>query len=264
MTLLLFIHAFILGVVEGLTEFLPVSSTGHLILSAHLLNTDIPSIKVFEIFIQLGAILAIVYEYKFLFIKKLCTIKTKSSKLFFLNLFIAFLPAAIFGLIFHNQIKLFLFNPFVVSIALILGGFLILIIENNVRTSTINSIDNLTIKKALGIGLFQCLALIPGTSRSGATIMGGILLKLDRKTATEFSFFLAVPIMFAASFYDLIKNFNSLNADDLLFFSVGFVTSFFTALLIIRFFIKFIANNDFKIFAYYRIIIGVVFLIIFY
>jgi undecaprenyl-diphosphatase len=147
---------------------------------------------------------------------------------------------------------------------LIIGGILILLIEKKTNIGSTKTVDNISYKQSLGIGLFQCLALIPGTSRSGATIMGGLLLQLDRKTATEFSFFLAIPIMFAASFYDLFKNLHSLSSDDFWFFLIGFSTAFISALIVVRFLIKFVAHNDFKIFAYYRILIGTIFLILFY
>lgn len=264
MTLIFFIQAVILGVIEGLTEFLPISSTGHLIIGAHLINANHPNIEVFEIFIQLGAILAIVYEYRIQLLKKTLHFSDQKSKTFFLNIFLAFLPAAIVGLAFHDVIKIFLFNPITVSFALIIGGILILLIEKRANIGSTKTVDSISYKQSLGIGLFQCLALIPGTSRSGATIMGGLLLKLDRKTATEFSFFLAIPIMFAASFYDLLKNLQLLSANDFWFFLIGFITAFASALIVVRLLIKFIAHNDFKIFAYYRIIVGIIFLILFY
>ena len=264
MTLIFFIQAVILGVIEGLTEFLPISSTGHLIIGAHLINANHPNIEVFEIFIQLGAILAIIYEYRIQLLKKTLHFSDQKSKTFFLNIFLAFLPAAIVGLAFHDVIKIFLFNPITVSFALIIGGILILLIEKKANIGSIKTVDSISYKQSLGIGLFQCLALIPGTSRSGATIMGGLLLKLDRKTATEFSCFLAITIMFAASFYDLLKNLKLLSANDFWIFLIGFITDFASALIVVRLLIKFVAHNDFKIFAYYRIIIGIIFLILFY
>ena len=264
MTLLFLIHAFILGVIEGLTEFLPISSTGHLIIGAYLLNANYSNIHVFEIFIQLGAILAIVYEYRNLLSQKIISIKQRSSKNFFINLFLAFFPAAFIGLLFHRTIKTDLFNPMSVPLALLIGGLVILVIENSLKKRSYKSVEQISFKTALEIGLFQCFALIPGVSRSGATIMGGMLLNLNRKSATEFSFFLAIPIIFAASFYDLLKNLDSLSSDDTLFFLIGFVTSFFSALIVIRFLIRFVATNDFKVFAYYRILIGILFLILFY
>ena len=264
MTIIFFIQAVILGLIEGLTEFLPISSTGHLIIGAYLIKANHPNIEVFEIFIQLGAILAIVYEYRKQLLKKILYYSDQKSKTFFLNIFLAFLPAAIVGFVFHDVIKIFLFNPITVSFALIVGGILILLIENRNNIVSTKTIDSISYKQSIGIGLFQCLALIPGTSRSGATIMGGLLLKLDRKTATEFSFFLAIPIMFAASIYDLLKNFDYLSADDFWFFLIGFSMAFLSALIVIRLLIKFVAHNDFKIFAYYRIIVGIIFLILFF
>ena len=259
-----FIQAFILGLVEGLTEFIPVSSTGHLIIASNFLKLKSEEIDVFEIFIQLGAILAIVYEYRKIFLKQFFLIhKDPDAQGFFIKLLISFMPAAILGLLFHAQIKAYLFNPVSVSIALIVGGFIILVVENLKIKSTVIKIKQVTFSKALLIGLFQCFSLIPGTSRSGATIMGAILLKLNRQTATEFSFFMAVPIIVAASCYEILKNYQLLNFNDILFFLTGFIASFISALYVIRFLIQYISNHDFKVFAYYRIGFGLIFLILF-
>ncbi len=259
-----FLHAFILGLVEGLTEFIPVSSTGHLIIASNFLGLNSIQINVFEIFIQLGAILAIVYEYRKIFLKQFFLIpQDRNAQSFFIKLVISFIPAAILGLLFHTQIHAYLFNPISVSIALIIGGFIILIIENLKIKSTILEVKQITFSKALLIGLFQCLSLIPGTSRSGATIMGAMLLKLNRQTATEFSFFMAVPVIIAASCYEILKNHQLLNTDDILFFLTGFIASFISALYIIRFLIRYVSNHNFKVFAYYRIGFGLIFLILF-
>jgi len=182
--------AFLLGIVEGVTEFIPVSSTGHLILAAELLNFNDESSKVFEIFIQLGAILAVMVEYK----KKLIqtfkeALYEKVSQNFIVHLFIAFLPAAIMGLLFHKMIKFYLFNPIIVGISLVIGGFIMILIEKKLTIKTKMNVDQITKKQALIVGIAQCFALIPGVSRSASTIMGGLISGLDRKTATEFSFF---------------------------------------------------------------------------
>ena len=257
--------AFILGIVEGITEFIPVSSTGHLILAAELLQFNDDSSKVFEIFIQLGAILAVIVQYKD---KLILTFKgalyEKIAQNFILHLFIAFLPAAIMGLLFHKMIKFYLFNPIIVGISLIIGGFIMILIEKKLTIKTKTNVDQITKKQALVVGLAQCFALIPGVSRSASTIMGGLISGLDRKTATEFSFFLAIPIIVAASFYDLIMNFHVLDKDDLLVFLVGFVTAYISALLVIRIFIKYVAHNNFIGFGWYRIFIGLITLLYFY
>lgn len=252
------ITAFILGIVEGITEFLPVSSTGHLILAGDLLGFTGEKAKVFEVFIQLGAILAVVWLYREKILSSVKGIGTEKANRFLLNIFIAFLPAAFFGLLTHSIIKHYLFNPITVASALMLGGIVMLVVERIVIKSEVTDIDEVSFKKAFGIGLAQVLSLFPGVSRAGATIMGGMILKLDRKTATEFSFFLAIPTMFAATAYDLLKNLHSLNANDFSIFAIGFITSFFSALVVIKAFIRFIAGHNFNSFAVYRIIFGAV------
>jgi len=260
----IFLVAIILGVVEGATEFLPISSTGHLIIASDLLNFDNSSHQVFEIVIQLGAIVAVVIEYR----KKLtATIfgltHEKSAQDLVTNLIIAFIPATILGLIFHSQIKLYLFNPVTVGVALIVGGIAMIIIEKKMPEK-----DSLTnrIKKsqALVIGLAQCMALIPGISRAASTIMGGVISGLDRKTATEFSFYLAIPIIFAASIFDLTVNWDILSIEDLPVFIAGFIAAFISARIVIKIFIKYVANHTFVAFGWYRIIVGIVTLYYFY
>ncbi len=265
MDLILLFKAFILGIVEGATEFLPISSTGHLIIVGDLLNFNDSRGKVFEIVIQLAAILAVCWEYKTKLIATMSGLVNQplnegsTSHKLTLNLLLAFLPAALLGLAFHDAIKAYLFSTFTVAIALIVGGFVILWIESIENKSTeknTQSIDNISVKQALQIGFAQSVALIPGVSRSGATILGGMVFGLSRQTATEFSFFLAIPIMFAATAYDLLKNWNLLSSRDFAMFAVGFITAFVSALIAIKMLLRFVATHNFKVFAYYRIIFG--------
>lgn len=265
MDTLLLLKALILGLVEGATEFLPISSTGHLIIVGDLLNFNDDKGKVFEIVIQLAAILAVCWEYRRKLIDTALHITNQNSaQRFVLNLFLAFLPAAILGLVFHSAIKEYLFSPITVAIALIIGGFAILLIENQTFKTPTTSIDDLTPIQAVRIGLAQSLALFPGVSRAGATILGGMIFGLNRKTATEFSFFLAIPIMFAATILDVYKSRNILSLDDAGLFAVGFITAFLSALVAIRFLLRFVATHDFKLFAWYRIVFGVIVLAYFW
>ena len=256
------IKACILGIVEGVTEFLPVSSTGHLILAGNMLSFTGEKAKVFEIFIQLGAILAVVWLYRAKLFSVVCDIGKKESNRFTGNILIAFLPAAVIGLLTHSWIKAYLFNPFTVAVALITGGFLIIIIEKTIKKPKIAGLDNIPVLSALGVGLAQVLSLFPGVSRSGATIMGGMAIGLDRKTATEFSFFLAIPTMLAATSYDLFKNIRYLAMADFYIFAVGFLIAFISALLVIKAFLRFITRSDFTLFAYYRIVFGLLVLLL--
>ena len=258
---LLLIKALILGIVEGLTEFLPVSSTGHLILIGDLLDFNDERGKVFTIVIQLGAILAVCWEYRV----KISTVlrgigSQEDANRFGLNLIIAFLPAAILGFLFIGSIKQYLFQPTPVALAFIFGGILILWIERKKHSVTVEQIEDMNWKHALKIGCIQCLALIPGPSRSGATIIGGLFLGLSRKTATEFSFFLAIPIMFAATFYDIYKHHDILYIDNIGIFLVGLVAAFISSLLAVRGLLHFISHHNFTIFAWYRIFFGMVIL----
>jgi undecaprenyl-diphosphatase len=250
--------AAILGIVEGITEFLPISSTGHLILAGDILNFNSDMAKTFEVFIQLGAILAVIWMYRGKVSSTISGFGAEKTKRFLLNLMIAFLPAAFFGLIAHSFIKHYLFNPVTVAIALIAGGIAILVIERIVRKPVVMDIDDVSFKQALGIGMAQTLSLFPGVSRAGATIMGAMCIGLERKVATEFSFFLAIPTMFAATSYDLLKNISYLSANDLPIFAVGFFVSFFSALFVIKAFLGFITKHTFDSFAIYRIIFGAV------
>lgn len=262
MDFLLLFKAFILGIVEGLTEFLPVSSTGHLIIVGDMLNFNDEIGKVFEIVIQLGAILAVCWEYRQKIIQVATGLGRDSvARQFVLNLFIAFLPAAILGLLFIKAIKAHLFNPFAVAIAFIVGALVIFAVEAKPRKARVESIDDMTWRDALKVGLAQCFSLIPGTSRSGATIMGGLLFGLSRQTATEFSFFLAIPTMFAATFYDLFKHWDLLHAHDLATFAVGFITAFISAFIAVRALLKYVARHNFVVFAWYRLIFGILILL---
>ena len=260
--LTLLIHALILGLVEGLTEFLPVSSTGHLILVGQLFGFNDDKGKVFEIAIQFAAILAVVWEYRKRLSHTVLSLSSDtSSQRLAVNLIVAFLPAAILGFLFLKQIKVYLFNPFVVASAFILGGFLIIWAEKRQHNVHAESMDDLTWIDALKVGFAQALAMIPGTSRSGATIIGGLFFGLSRRTATEFSFFLAIPTMFAATLYDVYKNRDLFSIDDLTLFAVGGTVSFISAFIAVRGLIRFISRHDFTVFAWYRIVFGIIVLV---
>lgn len=245
--------AIILGTLEGLTEFLPISSTGHLILASHILGlqqTD--AHKTFEISIQLGSILAVL----FLFAQKLL-----ASKSLWLKIAVAFLPTAVFGFLFYKTIKS-LFGIETVSIMLIIGGIVLLVIEyfrRDYDESKNISIDDLSIKQALTIGLFQSVSMVPGTSRSGATMIGGLFCGLSRKDAAQFSFLLAIPTMFVATGYDLFKNRATMIVDDYSLLAIGFVTAFVVAYLTVKAVMNFLTTHTFVLFGIYRIIVGVVF-----
>jgi undecaprenyl-diphosphatase len=261
------VDALILGVVEGLTEFLPVSSTGHLIIVSDFLGLNDEKGKVFDIVIQLGAILAVVWEFRGRFVRAFAGIASdRVQQRFALNLFVAFLPAAIVGLAFQSQIKAYLFNPRSVAVALIVGAVVIFAVEHWYKrhgAPRVTAVDAMSWQDALKVGIAQCFSLIPGTSRSGATIMGGMLFGLSRQVATEFSFFLAVPIMFAATGYQLVKYRALLSADDLGAFAVGFLVSFVFALIAVKALIKYVAHHNFNAFAWYRIALGAVVLFYF-
>ena len=247
------LKALILGVVEGLTEFLPVSSTGHLILAADLLDFRGERASVFNLAIQTGAMLAVVWEYRARFFR--------IDPQLYRNLVVAFIPAATLGLLFSNYIKAYLFHAVPVAIAFIVGGIIILIVERRKLASRVETTQAMTWLDALKVGFAQCFALIPGTSRSGATIIGGMLFGLSRKAATEFSFFLAVPTLVAAGAYDLWKSRGLFSADDLGMFAVGLVSAFASAFVVIRWLIRYVATHDFKPFAWYRIAFGIVVLL---
>lgn len=297
MDVILVLKAIVMGVVEGLTEFLPISSTGHLILVGNLLNFDDARAKLFDVVIQFGAILAVCWEFQ----KKIGTTvggltrrDDVHSRRFAWNVVIACLPAVVLGLLFGGLIKEYLFSPVPVALAAVIGGFVILWVERRARrngplamtaengirvdhivvtpggsaheaahhgSARVHSLEALRWTDALKVGFAQCLALIPGTSRSGATIIGGMLFGLERKVATEFSFFLAIPIIFGASAHDLYKARHSLQADDLGLLLIGLIAALVSALVCVRWLLRFISNHDFTVFAYYRIVFGLVILV---
>src|ERR1043165_741154 len=243
------LRALVLGVVEGLTEFLPISSTGHLILAGELLDAADERWNVFNIVIQTGAMLAVVWEYRSRFFKV--------DFRLYRNLVVAFIPAAVLGLLFSKYIKSYLFHAVPVALAFVVGGVIILVVEKRNFQPRVESAQAMTWLDALKVGIAQCFALIPGTSRSGATIIGGMLFGLSRKAATEFSFFLAVPTLVAAGLYDLLKNRALLSAGDAPVFAIGLVVAFISAFVVIRWIIRYVATHDFKPFAWYRIAFGV-------
>ncbi|NDU85929.1 MAG: undecaprenyl-diphosphate phosphatase [Ferrovum sp.] len=262
MDMLLLIKAAILGLVEGLTEFLPVSSTGHLILAGSLLHFNDEKGKVFEIVIQFAAILAVCWEYRARITRVVSGLPhDTSAQRFTANLIIAFMPAAVLGLMFASAIKAHLFAPLPVALAFILGAFVIFWVERRRNPIAIDSVDNMDWRLALKIGFCQATALIPGTSRSGATIMGGLYFGLSRTAATEFSFFLAIPTLSAATVHELVKYRHLLHAADLGMFLVGSLFSFIFAFLTVRALLRFVSHNNFTGFAYYRILFGVMILV---
>ena len=264
MDFVLLAKAAVMGVVEGLTEFLPVSSTGHLILTGALLGFDDDKAKVFDIAIQTGAILAVIIVYWAKIRDTLVGLPSqRQAQRFALNVFVGFLPAAVIGLLAYKTIKLYLFNPGVVAGAFIVGALIILWVEKRQTTAAprVQSVDDMSMLDAVKVGFVQCLGMIPGTSRSGATIIGGMLLGLSRKAATEFSFFLAIPTLIGAGVYSLYKERALLSVADLPLFGVGFVVSFISAWLCIRWLLRYIASHDFVPFAWYRIAFGAVVLL---
>jgi undecaprenyl-diphosphatase len=259
----LLLKAALLGLVEGATEFIPVSSTGHLILASDWLGLVDERAKTFDIFIQLGAILAILWIYRERLARSGADAgKDPVSRRFLLNLIVAFLPAAVVGFLTHDWIKRELFNAGVVAVALIVGGIVILLIERWRPRSTVHDVGLVPSRLALGIGIAQVLALVPGTSRSGATIMGGYALGLSRTAATEFSFFLAIPTMLAATSYDLLKSWSVLSVTDIPMFAVGFIVSFVSAVIVVKAFLTYVSNHTFSVFAWYRIVLGLALLFI--
>ena len=251
--------AIILGIVEGLTEFLPISSTAHLIITSKIINFSDIENNIFEIAIQLGAILAVMFLYRAKIIKIITTLPSnKDSQKFTLNIICAFIPTAIIGFLLYPIIKTHFFSLKVISISLIIGGIAILIIEKKKIKPKFNKIEEVNIKNSILLGLLQSLAVIPGVSRAGATIIGGLLIGMKRNIATEISFFLAIPTIFAATIYDLYKNYDLLNLDHLFIISIGFMSAFFSSIIVIKLFINFISKNNFTIFAYYRIVVGLI------
>jgi undecaprenyl-diphosphatase len=273
MDILLAIKAIIMGLVEGFTEFLPISSTGHLILAGSLLDFTGEKVKVFEIAIQAGAMLAVIWEYR----ERIARVLTgmfseRRQQKFVINLIVAFLPAAMLGLVFAKAIKAELFKPVPVALAFIVGGLVILWVERRPKNaqaaqkglphaSRIETVDEMSALDALKVGCAQAFALIPGTSRSGATIIGGMLFGLSRKAATEFSFFLAIPTLLAATVYSVYKERALLSMADLPMFGVGGLAAFVSAFLCVRWLLRYISSHDFTIFAWYRIVFGVIILV---
>jgi undecaprenyl-diphosphatase len=258
----LLISAVILGVVEGVTEFLPISSTGHLILMGELLDFQGPQGKLFEIVIQLGAILAVCWAYRERLIEAAAGLASEpDAQRFVANIAVAFVPSVIAGMLLYRFIKDVLFSPWVVAVSFIVGGFLILLIERIRPRPRVHAVETMSLGTALAIGCCQILAMIPGVSRAGATIMGALMLRVDRPAATEFSFFLAIPTMLAAAVYDLYKNRAILSLDSVLVIAVGFVVAFVSALFVVRRLVGFVSEHGFGVFAWYRIVIGAVALI---
>jgi undecaprenyl-diphosphatase len=269
--LMILLKAAVMGVVEGLTEFLPISSTGHLIMAASLLNFTGEKIKVFEVAIQTGAMFAVIWEYR---AKLGATVRGVGhdpvARRFALNVLIAFIPAVVLGLAFGGFVKAHLFHPVPVALAFIVGGFVILWVEarhkkqfgerdlEGGRRARVETVDDLTPLDALKVGLVQCLALIPGTSRSGATIIGGMVFGFSRKCAAEFSFYLGIPTLMGAGAYSVLKNRDLLTWADLPMFAVGLVFAFVSALWCIRWLIRYVSTHDFTVFAWYRIVFGLI------
>ncbi|HNU67213.1 MAG TPA: undecaprenyl-diphosphate phosphatase [Methylotenera sp.] len=263
MDIILLLKAAILGIVEGATEFLPISSTGHLILAGDLLDfMDHEKRGVFDIAIQLGAILAVVWEYRTRFVNTFAGIgRDPIANRLIINLTIAFLPLAILGLAFGDTIKTYLFKPIPVATAFIVGAFIILWAEKRKHTITIETVDDIRPIDALKLGLAQAVALIPGMSRSGSTIIGGLFFGLSRKAAAEFSFFLAVPTLGIASIYSMYKDRALLSVDDIGVWAMGFIFAFISAMIAVRALIRYVSHHDFTIFAWYRIAFGVIVLV---
>lgn len=262
----MYLIAILLGIIEGMTEFLPVSSTGHLILFGDLLGFQGPKGKTFEIVIQLGAVLAICWLYRQKIgstVKGLVALNPPEIR-FAGGIIIAFLPAMIAGALLHKFIKETLFNPMNVSIALIVGGIVILLAERLKPVSCYAKLEELPLPLYLKIGICQCLALIPGTSRSGATIIGALLLGVERKAAAEFSFFLAIPTMFAATVFQLYSNWQNITFDGFQIILLGFVSAFISAFLVVKWAINYIERHGFTVFAWYRIALGMIMLYILY
>jgi undecaprenyl-diphosphatase len=253
--------AMILGVLEGVTEFLPISSTGHLILFIDLLKFQAPEGKVFEIVIQLGAILAVCMVFTMRITSVVLHLHDRmEARRFAYLIILAFLPAAVIGAFAGDFIKSVLFSPLVVAVMLVVGGVLILLIERFAPPSHIHNVDDMTPRHAVLVGLCQALAMIPGTSRSGATMMGSLLMGIDRKTAAEFSFLLAIPTMLAASSVNLYTNWHFLSSDDMKLIAAGFISAFVAAFFTVRWLMRFLSNHSFVPFAYYRIVFGLLML----
>lgn len=254
---ILLLKALILGIVEGLTEFLPISSTGHLIIVGSLLGYTDEQSKVFKIVIQFGAILAVCWLYRERIVRVVRRMWSPTpERRFALNILIAFLPAMVLGVLFHDTIKTYLFNPLTVAGALIAGGLVILYIERRPPRVRFTEVDDIGWREALKVGFAQTIAMFPGVSRAGATIMGGLVFGLSRNAATELSFFLAIPTMLAATLYDIVKSRDLLALHDLPVFGVGFFAAFLAAMLSIKILLRYVSNHSFEVFAWYRIAFG--------
>ena len=257
-----YLIAVLLGIVEGLTEFLPISSTGHLILADRLLGLEGPESKLFDIVIQLGAILAVCWVYRQRLFHAVTGLLTEPpAQRFVGNIVVAFVPAAVAGVLFYRIIKEVLFSPWVVAVSLVVGGFLILVIERVRPRPRVHDVEVMSLRTAFAIGCCQVLAMIPGVSRAGATIMGALMLRVDRPAATEFSFFLAIPTMLGATVYDLYKNRAILSFDGAVLIGIGFVVAFIAALFVVRRLVDFVSRHGFGVFAWYRIAVGAIALI---
>lgn len=259
------LEAGLLGIIEGITEFIPVSSTGHLIVAEAFLKRGDATAGVFDVFIQIGAILAVVWARR----QRVFTLATgfftdTHERTMGLKIITAFLPAAIAGVLFHSQIKQVLFSPWVVAVSLIVGGVILLIVERAAPAPRYRNMESMSFKTALGVGLFQIASLIPGISRAGASIVGAQLLGMDRKAAAEFSFFLAIPTISGAAVYDLYKNRDIVSMSDVPVFAIGTITAFVSALIVVNWLIDFVGKHGFKPFGYYRIIAGTALLILLY
>jgi undecaprenyl-diphosphatase len=251
--------AILLGIVEGLTEFLPISSTGHLILASKLLGFEGPESKLFEIVIQFGAILAVCWVFRERLLHAIAGLATqRTQQRFVINVIVAFLPAAVVGVIAHSLIERMLSSALIVAISFIVGGILILLIERIRPRPTVDNVDQLSWRTALGIGCCQILAMIPGVSRAGATIMGALMLRVDRAPATQFSFFLAIPTMAGASVFQLYKHRAEVSFDGAALIVVGFIVAFIAAMFVVRRLVDFVSRHGFGVFAWYRIIVGMI------
>lgn len=262
----IFFQSLLLGIVEGLTEFLPVSSTGHLILAGDIIGFDQAWAETFYIAIQAGAIVAVCWHYRTRLIAIVLNLfKPGKEQRLAINIIVGFLPAAVLGATLSSFVKTHFFNVFTVALALVIGGLIILWIESYHDKKQIKprvqEIDDMSPKDAFAVGCMQCFALIPGTSRSGSTIIGGLILGLSRKAATEFSFFLAIPTIFGATVWDLWQSRDALSFESLPAIAVGFVVSFISAIVVVRWLLRYVSSNDFRVFGWYRIVFGIVILV---
>lgn len=254
---IIYLKAILIGIVEGITEFMPISSTAHIMFFSDLIGFAHPAQKLFETVIQLGSIFAVCLVFKEKILRTTFTLHKKESRYFVLTLLAAFIPVVIFGLLFHSAIKTALSSPFVISISLIVGGCILILVEKLKIKPVHTDSEKMPMKAAFIVGLFQCIALIPGVSRSGSTIVGALLMRADRKTAVEFSFLVAIPTLFAASAYDIYKNAELINNENMALITVGMLSAFFTSLITVKFLLNFIIKRGLFLFGIYRIVIGI-------